>query len=93
MHTQTHAHKIEFLGYGLNTIKGTIRIPPKKFEKFKIEAAAIRRMKTCDYKLIEKLRGKMCSFVLVSENMRLHIRRITWAMKKANENNSQRVGK
>ena len=72
--------KMEYLGFGLDTDKGTVRIPARKLEKFKQEAAKLKRGKKCGYKALEKLRGKMCSFGLVVPNMRLYIRRVTAAL-------------
>lgn len=64
------SQKMEFLGFGINTQKTTIKIPNEKFEVFQKQAADIRKRKTCTYKELEKIRGKMTSFALVAENMR-----------------------
>jgi hypothetical protein len=81
------ASKMEYLGFALDTDKGTIRIPTDKLEKFKKEASALKRTKSCTYKDLEKLRGKMCSFCVVVLNMRLYIRRVTYALLLAGEGN------
>ena len=44
------------------------------------EAASIRKKRNPRFKEVEKLRGKMCSFLLVATNMRLYIRRVTAAL-------------
>ena len=69
--------EIQFLGFVLNTAKQTIRIPEDKWEKFCAEALKIINSRQVPYKDLEKIRGRMCSFMIVCQNMRLYIRRIT----------------
>jgi hypothetical protein len=71
---------MEFLGFLLNTKKCTIKIPEEKWNKFVHEAASIKKKRNPRIKELEKLRGKMCSFLLVATNMRLYIRRVTAAV-------------
>ena len=69
---------IEFLGFIINTMTETVEIPKEKWEKFKQEVLEILASNpTVDMKLLEQLRGKMCSFLIVATNMRLYIRETT----------------
>ena len=52
-----------------------------KFTKLNEEAGELVKRKRIPMKRLEKLRGKIVSFSLVATNMRLYIRRITFALK------------
>jgi hypothetical protein len=69
--------QINFLGFNIDTENETISIPPEKWEKFQVEINEIYYSKEVPFKVIEKLRGKMCSFAIVVQNLRLYIRRVT----------------
>jgi hypothetical protein len=69
--------QINFLGFDICTETETISIPPEKWLKFQSELNEILDSKKVEFKSLEKLRGKMCSFLLVIMNMRLYIRGIT----------------
>ena len=68
---------IEFLGFTINTENETISIPQHKWEKFQVELDDIINSKIIEFKSLERLRGKMCSFCVVVTNLRLYIRRVT----------------
>jgi len=73
--------RMEFLGFIYDSEKCTIGIPERKFTKFNEEAGELVKRIRIPMKRLEKLRGKMVSFSLVATNMRLYIRRITFALK------------
>ena len=79
------AEKIEYLGFNLDTKEGIVQITPPKWEKFKQECYAILKLKYVPFKQLEQLRGKMASFAVVVQNMRLYIRRVTEALKSKDE--------
>jgi hypothetical protein len=72
---------IDYLGFTVNCDKGTVKIPTEKWEVFKTEAAAIRKLDFVRHKRLERFRGKCASFALVVKEMRLYIRRITDELK------------
>ena len=69
--------EIEFLGFTINTRNETISIPKIKWEKFQMELEEIINSEIIEFKQLERLRGKMCSFCVVVSNLRLYIRRVT----------------
>lgn len=69
--------KIEFLGFDIDTEKETIAIPDQKWDKFQKSLENMLKEKVVFYKDLEKLRGQMCSFLLVITNMQLYIREAT----------------
>jgi hypothetical protein len=69
--------QINFLGFDICTETETISIPPAKWVKFQKELEEVLESEFVHYKDLERLRGKMCSFMLVIMNMRLYIRKIT----------------
>jgi hypothetical protein len=77
---------IDFLGFTINTENETISIPPEKWTKFQLELNEIINAKLIPFKALEKLRGKMCSFITVITNLRLYIRRITEYLCLADQN-------
>ena len=82
------SRKIEFLGFDINTENETIAIPEKKWNTFQEDIRKMCKEKAIFYKDLEKIRGQMCSFILVISNMQLYIRNITKALMKAEENDS-----
>jgi hypothetical protein len=71
------SRQINFLGFDICTETETITIPPEKWSKFQSELDLVKKSKSVEFKQLEKLRGKMCSFLLVISNMQLYIRKIT----------------
>jgi hypothetical protein len=68
---------IDFLGFTINTQNETISIPKSKWEKFQLELQEILDSEIIEFKQLERIRGKMCSFCVVVTNLRLYIRRVT----------------
>ena len=80
--------RITFLGFVIDTIKQTVEIPEEKWDILQNKIGQIMKLQRCEYKALEILRGYMCSMILVINNLRLFIRRITEKLKLADENNS-----
>ena len=80
---------INFLGFTINTENETISIPPEKWNKFQLELHEIIKSDKIPYKTLEKIRGKMCSFITVITNLRLYIRRITEYLVIADQNDTR----
>ena len=72
--------RIQYLGFDIDTIKTTVKVPHEKWELFKVEVAAIRKRHSVPLKQLEKVQGKMTSFALVLSNIRLWIRECTTAI-------------
>ena len=83
------SRQINFLGFDICTETETISIPEGKWEKFQKEIEIIMKSTTFETKELERLRGKMCSFLLVIRNMRLYIRRITEKLVEAEKSNNK----
>ena len=66
---------VDYLGFDLDTEKCDVSVPVKKHEKF---CALVETFKNSgpqrEVKLLERLRGKCCSWILVLTNARLFIR-------------------
>ena len=69
--------ELDFLGFEINTEKQTVKIPEAKWNKLQTNIQLILDTKKVNFKHLEKLRGYMCSFMIVVHNMRLYIRRVT----------------
>lgn len=89
--TYIPSKNIVFLGFELDTGKETIRIPEDKWEKFISDCEKILSKQQIPFKQLERLRGKMCSMMLVVRNMRLYIRRITEALKEAESEHASTI--
>ena len=83
--------RIEFLGFIIDTILQTVEIPAEKWERLQHKIKEIIAMGICSYKELEKLRGYMCSMILVITNLRLYIRIITEKLVEADNNNSTEI--
>ena len=83
--------RLEFLGFIIDTEKKTIEIPTEKWEKLQNNIKAIRSSKEVNFKDLEKMRGVMCSFLVVITNMQLYIRRITESLTYMEENNVRKI--
>ena len=80
----TPTTRIEFLGFVIDTLLETVEIPEEKWIKFVIELAElIATQPNVSAKELERIRGKMCAFLIVVANMRLYIREITRMIMKA----------
>ena len=79
--------RITFLGFIIDTIKQTIEIPEDKWQKLQIMVITVVKLNEVEYKFLEKLRGYMCSMILVINNLRLFIRRITEKLTEADKCN------
>ena len=75
--------RIEFLGFDLDTEKETIGIPERKWDTFQNNLKEMVKREMIFYKDLEKIRGQMCSFLLVVTNMQLYIRESTNALMKS----------
>jgi hypothetical protein len=83
--------QINFLGFDICTENETISIPPEKWLKFQSELNEVLDSEEVTYKSLEKLRGKMCSFMLVIRNMRLYIRKITEYLVQADKDKNKYI--
>jgi hypothetical protein len=82
------SQQITFLGFDICTKTETVSIPKDKLEKSQVELENVINSEKIHFKKLEKLRGKMCSFLLVIRNMRLYIRNITEELKKCDNTGS-----
>ena len=80
------SRQINFLGFDICTESETISIPIEKWKNFQSELEDIKKSHRIEAKQLEKIRGKMCSFLLVITNMRLYIRRCTEKLVEAESN-------
>ena len=87
------AKEIEFLGFEINTEHETIRVPDNKWEKFTNLADELLESKWINPKLLEKFRGKCCSFLLACPMMRLFIRNQSRWIAEANKGTGLKMGK
>ena len=72
--------RLEFLGAIIDTVKQTLEIPEEKWNKFRKNVNEILEKDFIFYKDLEKLRGRMCSFLMIIKNMQLFIIEITRAL-------------
>jgi hypothetical protein len=77
--------RLEFLGAIKDSEKQTLVIPDEKWQKFRINLLEILSQKIVFYKELERLRGRMCSFLIVIRNMQMFIREITRALMQSKE--------
>ena len=73
----TPARVFTFLGFEVDIPKQIVRVPEKRKEKIRNLAAEILSRPICEFNQLEKLRGKLCSLMLVCPLTRLFIRQIT----------------
>ena len=74
------AEVFTFLGFEIDIPNREVRVPMKRKEKIRTQLAEILSHPMCDFNLLEKMRGKMCSLALVCPLTRLYIRQITHAL-------------
>ena len=72
--------KVEFLGINVDAVKQEMSVPATKWAEFcKLLNNALARQ-SIRYKDLEVLRGKLCSFILCYDRLKLYIRRQTEAL-------------
>ena len=68
------------MGFEIDIPKREVRVPESRKIKIREQLAEILSHPMCDFNLLEKMRGKMCSLALVCPLTRLYIRQITHAL-------------
>ena len=69
-----------FLGFEIDIPRREVRVPESRKNKIREQLKEILSHPICDFNLLEKMRGKMCSLALVCPLTRLYIRQITHAL-------------
>ena len=68
------------MGFEIDIPKQEVRVPEIRKEKIRRQLEEILSQPMCDFGLLEKMRGRMCSLALVCPLTRLYIRQITHAL-------------
>lgn len=66
-----------FLGFEIDIPNQKVRVPEKRREKIVALANEILSQPICEFNQLEKLRGKLCSLMLICPLTRLYIRHLT----------------
>ena len=77
--------RLVFLGFVLDTDLETVEIPQNKWDRFQVELRTFLGKEQVHIKSLERLRGKMCSFLVVIVNMQIYIREATIMITKGDE--------
>ena len=66
-----------YLGFEFDVPKQILRVPEARRDKIRTHIREILQHPICDFHELEKLRGRLCSLILVCPLTKLYIREIT----------------
>ena len=66
--------EIEYLGFRLDSVNQTVEVPERKYDKAMDKVKLLLEQPTVDVKLLQQVRGRICSWLTVIPIMQLFIR-------------------
>ena len=91
----TPSTRVTFLGFIVDSIAGTVEVMPKKHESIKKQIhdviAQSKETGIWDMHLVEIIRGKLISWIIVVPDMRIYIREMNVAVSRAYEKDNFQI--
>ena len=72
--------KTEFLGLNIDTVTCEVSVPLHKWQKLSALISEVVSQDNIGFRMLEKIRGILCSFIMCYEKLKLYIRRQTEAL-------------